>query len=404
MSVFLPTFLLGFGQGMLIPALPLFLLEINGSSYSLVSLVVAAAGIGTVIADVPAGMLLERIGRKRAMMIGTISVAISMIGIPITKMVYVALDLPLTESFTIMIALRLIAGVGTALWGVSRMAFMTEATSTASRGRALSTFGGVNRIGTFAGPGIGGALGALLFIEAPFFAAAVLSISAAVVSYLYIQDDTATRANRSHKMRWAVLGGVARSHWRELITAGSAQVFAQMIRSGRQIIVPLYGASLGLDVGQIGAVISLSAAIDMTLFIPAGIVMDRLGRKWAVVPSFAIMGLGMALIPLATDYFSLMLATGVIGIGNGLSSGTMFTLGADLAPPGATSEFLGLWRFVGDMGSSTGPMVVGAFADVLGLASAAFALAFMGFLSATTMILFVKETLHAKKDSIPSGP
>jgi MFS family permease len=196
-------------------------------------------------------------------------------------------------------------------------------------------------------------------------------------------------------LRWAILAQLGRSHWRELTAAGSAQVFAQMIRQGRQVVVPLYGASvLGLDVAQVGSVVSLSSAIDMSLFIPAGMIMDRFGRKFASVPSFAVMAIGMALIPWSYDYVSLMIAVSVIGLGNGLGSGTMFTLGADLAPPGATGEFLGMWRLIGDVGSTGGPVVVGGIADLVGLGAAAFVLAGIGVLSAVILSVFVKETLE----------
>jgi MFS family permease len=170
-----------------------------------------------------------------------------------------------------------------------------------------------------------------------------------------------------------------------------------MIRAGRQIIVPLYAATvLNLDVGAIGAVISISAAIDMSLFVPAGYIMDRFGRKWASVPCFFIMGLGMALLPFATDYYTLLLATIVMAVGNGLGSGTMMTLGADLAPREATGEFLGLWRLIGDIGQTSGPLVVGAIADAAGLGFAAFALAGVGLVAASTLAAFVRETLVPK--------
>jgi MFS family permease len=344
---------------------------------------VAALGIGTVLSDVPAGILLDRIGRKRSMMIGTTLIALTSVGIA------------LSTAYPQLIALRLVAGVGTALWNISRMAYLAEQTSINTRGRAISTFGGISRFGTFAGPGVGGLLGAWLGLRTPFMGAAAMALVAAIVSMLFIHESSAVVAARKqgHQLRWAVLGGLARTHWRELSTAGAAQVFAQMIRQGRQIVVPLYGASIGLDVAAIGSIISLSAAIDMSLFIPAGMIMDRLGRKFATVPSFAVMAVGMAMIPLAGDYSGLMIATGVIGLGNGLSSGTMFTLGADLAPPEAAAEFLGIWRFVGDVGATGGPLIVGAVADLLGLALAAMALAGIGLLSAATLALFVKETL-----------
>ncbi|HEU5432072.1 MAG TPA: MFS transporter, partial [Thermomicrobiales bacterium] len=83
------------------------------------------------------------------------------------------------------------------------------------------------------------------------------------------------------------------------------------------------------------------------------------------------------------------------GFGNGIGSGTMMTLGADLAPRGATGEFLGLWRLIGDVGMAAGPLAVGAVAAAFGLADGAYALAAIGFLAALTMAGLVRETRTA---------
>ena len=55
---------------------------------------------------------------------------------------------------------------------------------------------------------------------------------------------------------------------------------------------------------------------------------------------------------------TLLAAAILTGIGNGFGSGIMMTLGADLAPKGSIGEFLGLWRLIGDIGSTGGPLVV----------------------------------------------
>jgi len=175
------------------------------------------------------------------------------------------------------------------------------------------------------------------------------------------------------------------------------QLFAQMIRSGRNIIVPLYGADvLGLSVQSVGLVMSISSTIDALMFFPAGYTMDRFGRKYAYVSCFLIQSIGMAMIPFSTGFGTLLLATGLIGFGNGLGSGTMMTLGADLAPRHAMGEFLGIWRLIGDGGALGAPLLVGSIADALSLAPAVFAIAAIGLLSAGILGMFVPETLRPK--------
>jgi MFS family permease len=382
LPVYVPTLLLSIGQGILVPTLPLYAQDF-GVNYALISLAVAAAGLGTLVGDVPSGMMLERFGRKPVMVVGTIALALATLGL-----VYL-------QYFPALVFLRFLAGVGTAMWNISRMAYLTDTVPLRDRGRALSTFGGVSRIGTFVGPAVGGVLGSILGLTAPFYAAAAAAAAAAFISIVFISESRQAQTVAHGHTRWAVVGGVVKAHWKELGTAGSAQIFAQMIRAGRQIIVPLYAANeLNLGVAQIGSIVSISSAVDMSLFLPAGYLMDKLGRKYASVPSFLVMSAGMAMIPLASNYAGLLLATCVMGFGNGIGSGSMMTLGADLAPRQATGEFLGVWRLIGDVGSTGGPLVVGGIAAAVGLTTAAFCLSGVGLLAATTLLLFVKETLQ----------
>ncbi|MEZ4624477.1 MAG: MFS transporter [Thermomicrobiales bacterium] len=166
-----------------------------------------------------------------------------------------------------------------------------------------------------------------------------------------------------------------------------------MVRTGRLLIIPLYAAN-ALDLGsaRIGLIMSTSSLIEVIMFVPAGFLMDRFGRKTASVPCFAIMAIGMALIPLATGFWGLLVVASIIGVGNGLGSGSMMTLGADLAPPEATGEFLGLWRLIGDSGGFLGPIVVGVVAGALSLNGSAWALSIVGIIAALTLALLVRET------------
>jgi MFS family permease len=208
---------------------------------------------------------------------------------------------------------------------------------------------------------------------------------------------TALRASQ----RWRLVGAGVRRNARDLSAAATAQTLGQMIRAGRFLIIPLWGVEqLGLDAAQVGVIVTAGAVLDVSMFIPAGMLMDRFGRKVAAVPSFSLMALGIGLIPFTHDFVTLLLAAMLIGLGNGLSSGLMMTLGADLAPPGATGEFLGIWRLIGDVGAVAGPLLVGAVAAAAGLAGGAWVLSVAGWLAVFTLARLVRETRVSPLDDL----
>ena len=142
----------------------------------------------------------------------------------------------------------------------------------------------------------------------------------------------------------------------------------------------------------------------MTLFYPVGVVMDRWGRKWTIIPSLAVLSLSLMLIPL-TGGFATFLAVGLLsGFGNGLGSGAVMTLGADLAPPDAAAEFLGVWRFVSDVGAAAAPAAVGGLAAALTLGFAAVATGGVGLVGAATMFVLVRETLRRETGGARASP
>lgn len=103
--------------------------------------------------------------------------------------------------------------------------------------------------------------------------------------------------------------------------------------------------------------------------------MDRFGRLWAALPSMLLMGTGFLLLaathPGAVGWYTGVAA--VLGVANGLSSGILMTLGADIAPEGDPAAFLGSWRTLTDGGGSLGPLLFSAIAGLttLGVATAA---------------------------------
>jgi len=391
-SVFLPTIVLAFGEGMLVPVLPLYVASL-GVPFWWVGLVLAAEAIGMLIADLPAGALMGRIDRKVAMLVGVGVLALA------------TLAMAWAEGVAMVFALRLIAGLGSTLWGISRHAYLTDVVPLQQRGRMIAAFGGAQRIGGLAGPVVGGAIAVAGGFAATFLVYAGVAALAFLFCAVYLERSAPSGPRAAGGRRGASWKAVWVGQGRLLAMAGAGNLLAQGIRSGRRIVIPLYGAAaLGLDVQQIGWIVSVAAAFDVALFPLAGWVMDRFGRKWAIVPSFLVQALGMALVPLTGGFGALMAAASLIGLANGLGSGTMMTIAADLAPPGAVGEFLGVWRLIGDGGAMGGPVLVGALADALSLPLATFVIAGVGVRAALTFAYGVPETLRSAAPAPAATP
>lgn len=395
-SVYVPTIALSFAEGLLVPVLPLYVASL-GVPLWWVGLVLAGEAIGMLVGDLPAGALLRRIDRRTAMLAG-----IGLLGAAVGATAFV-------DGAPAVFALRLGAGLGAALWGISRHAYLADAVPLQRRGRVIAAFGGAHRIGLLAGPAVGGVVAVSFGFPAVFVVyAAVAAVTLALVAGVRdgaVSDDAAashptprtapaaagegaTAAARS--AAWAEIAAIGT---RTLLAAGAGTLLAQAIRAGRRIVIPLYGGvALGLDVDQVGWILSLAAAFDVALFPVAGWVMDHLGRKAAIVPSFALQAIGMALVPATAGFAGLAVAASLIGLGNGLGSGTMMTIGADLAPKGAMGEFLGAWRLVGDGGGMVSPVLVGGLADALGLAAGTLAVAALGMGAVVAFAYGVPET------------
>ncbi|HEV2128399.1 MAG TPA: MFS transporter [Thermomicrobiales bacterium] len=386
LAVYLPTVLLAFTQGVIVLSLPLLANE-TSDAYSFASIIVSAAAFGTLIADVPTGTVMLRLGLRRTMLIGSLLVALS------TWALAIPLDAPAV------LALRLAAGIGTALWGLSRYTYITQKIPPELRGRTIAGFGGINRIGVFAGPMIAGSLVTAYGLYSAFLLAGTLAAFAFAAAWRWIPGD-AVAPRPPDAAHHAPDTGEIRGTWNaiagnrsDVLFGALAQVLAQVVRQGRHFLIPLYGVEvLSLEAVEVGLVMTASAVIDMVMFGPAGFLMDRFGRKFATIPSFSVMAVGIAMIPFAGGFTGLLAAGIVIGFGNGLGSGTMMTLGADFAPSAYTSTFLSLWRFIGDSGQMIGPILVGVVAQLFTLRQSAWVLSGCSVTCALMLFFLVRET------------
>ncbi len=365
-GVYLPALVFEIGIGAMMPVLADRAGSL-GADLATAALVLALLPIGRIVADLPAGAIAARLGDRTAM-IGASAVAV--VGMSL---------LALAPTLVVLGIGVLLLGATDAVYALARQSYLTESVPTLMRARALSTLGGVHRIGLFIGPFIGAAISHLTgTTTAIFWLGVVTSVIAAGVVALATDPD---RRARERGTRPASLLDVVRDHRDVFRTLGVAVLLVGAVRGARVTVVPLWAEHLGLGATTTSIVFGIAGAVDMLLFYPAGKIMDLKGRLWIALPSMLIMGLALILMPLTTTVTTLTAVAILLGFGNGIGSGVIMTLGADTAPPGERAQFLGVWRLLADTGNAAGPLVVSLGAVIGSLAAG---IAAMGLISGAT--------------------
>jgi MFS family permease len=354
-----PTLLVAVGQGAILPLVALSARAL-GASVATAAFVVALIGLGQLVGDLPAGALAAKIGEKRALIGACALDATALLGAFLAR------------SLVLLAIAMVVTGLAGAVFGLARHAYLTEAIPIRLRARALSTLGGTFRIGLFIGPFIAAAIVGRWSIGAAYAFAATMNVAAAILT-TFLPDVTRDRhatATLAARRRRSVVSVLAK-HRRILLTLGLGVLVIQAARATRQSIVPLWAESIGIDAATTSVIFGISAGVDMLLFYPGGAIMDRFGRVYVAVPSMIVLGLGFLLLPLTTGPTSVGLVAALMGLGNGISSGIVLTLGADASPSQDRAQFLGGWRLCSDLGNAAGPLVVSAVSALATLAAAA---------------------------------
>lgn len=354
-SAFLPTLLFGIGQGAVIPVVALSALDL-GASTGVASLVVALAGVGQLSGDIPAGQLASRWGERSTMLGASALLSIALVGCILAPSVWV------------LGAAIVVTGMATAVWAVARQSYVTHLVPLELRARALSTLGGSQRIGMFLGPFLGAGALQLAGTDGAYLLQIVAATAAGGV--LLALRDVSSPAPAPVTSVPPNVRRIVREHLPVLRTLGLGVMVIGAVRASRQAVIPLWAAHIGLEPAATSLVFGVANALDMLLFYPAGKVMDVYGRAWVAVPFLLTLGFAHLLLPLTATVAGLTAVAVLMGIGNGMGSGIIMTLGADVAPLVGRPQFLGVWRLCSDTGSAAGPLLISGVTVVASLGPA----------------------------------
>ena len=380
-----PTVVNSIGHGAVMPVLALRAREL-GADVSTAALVVALLGVGMLLASLPAGALVARIGERRTLFIGGFVDCAAMTAAALTQSV---LGLGLAV---------VLSGMTWTAFLLSRQGFMIDAVPVTHRARALATLGGAHRVGILVGPLLGALLIQAFDLRAIFVLAAALSLSAGLMARLMPDLGSESRSEQGAAGHPSVRS-VLVEHRHALLTLGVGVIVIGASRSVRNSLLPLWADHIGVSASTTSLIFAVAAAVDIAFFFPGGWLMDHRGRAVVAVPVVLSVAVACFLLPLAQDAASLVAVMVLIGVGNGLGAGIVMTIGADTAPVRGRAQFLGGWRLCGDLGNTGGPLLVSAIAAVAPLATACLAIGALGVVG-TAWVGYWTHRLDARRRTV----
>ena len=378
-AVYIPAFLTSFCMGMLAPTIPAKVDLIGGTAF-IIGLAVGAQGLGEAFFSIPTGLLINKFGNKKIMLIGMAGLSISG-----------ALSGLFQNNLALYFALFSL-GTFYGFFSLSRHSFMTQIVPSEYRGKAFSRFGGINRIGWFFGPVIGGFTAGSIGIDIPFYIISIVALFTTILIF-FTTEPTNENLIQSNEIKPPTFKETILDNKKLFTIGGSGHFIMQFLRQCRHVLIPIWAFSIGLGVEELGLIQSISAAIDMTLFYPVGLIMDKYGRKWTSVPSIILLSLGFIFMTYVDSFNGLMLVGLLLGFANGLGSGAMLTLGSDLSPKNQPGSFLGIWRLFGWSGNSAGGPISGAIAQTVGNTASALSISMIGGIGVIIFSFLLPETL-----------
>lgn len=399
-SAFLPSVSFGIANGAIAPVLALTALDLGVSPVQ-AALTVSLLGIGLLIGELPSGWFAQVVGERRAMLYSSAVALIAFIVATFAGSLFL-LDIAI-----------LIVGMTNATFSLARQAYIAQNVPVLLRARAMSTLGGSGRIGSFVGPFAAAGAIALFDLRAAYWVAVAATVVTMVV-LLMVPDlpgaDSGTRRIRAQGLtvETVTLRDILRSHWRVVLTLGWGIFFMTAVRAARIVVLPLWADHLGLEAAQTSLIFGIASAVDMSLFYPAGKIMDRFGRLAVAVPGNMLNGIGVMLLPLTGDVLWFIVVVMVLSTGNGLTTGIGMTLAADVAPAMGKVRFLSTWRLMADGGNAFGPVAISAVAAIAGVSASIVSVGVFGILSALAFAYWAPKysplatrtgvrTLHAKE-------
>jgi MFS family permease len=328
--------------GVYLLALPLYVRDGLGASDAAVGVAFGIGSVGAVLAGPPAGRIADRVGRIAVLLAGAV---IMVAGYAVLAM---------TPPLEVVVAIRLLAGVGEAAFVVAAFTMVADAAPPERRGEAISLF----TVGSYGGLALGPVLANVLLDDDRFGLVFLVAVALAVLAAMIVPLLAETRPASEEAAPRGFLPP------RSALMPGLVLLLALLGFGGFNAFAALHAREVGLE--RPGVVFAVFGATIIAVRLFGRRLPDRLGPRRAATLACLLVAVGLVTISAWTTEAGLLVGTAVFGSGQALAYPAIALLAISRAAPAERSAAVGSVAAFVDVALGVGAFVLGAVAEAQG--------------------------------------
>ena len=360
------------GSGIVAPILSVYA-QTFGVASTLVGTLVTMFGVGRLVANYPAGVLSQRIGRRPLLIAGPLVVVAASIGAA------------LATDFTALVVWRFFQGLGSGVYITASMAAMADISPPSRRAGNMALYQMALQTGSTIGPGVGGYVAQWWGFAAPFWVYMAVGLVAAATA-IFAFDETLNRDEARKPLPSSVRRTGMMSEAFTVVCILTLSVFFTRVVTLFQLIPFIGVETFGLDVGSIGLALTVCAFTNFIGLPMTTPLIDKFGARAVVIGSTIASAVSIAMLWLDSSVLWFWLAVAVMGIAMGVSYPAISSYVIACLPRERYGPGMGMQRSFGDVGFVFGPVIAGALDDVAGPGHSAVILMNVGLLAVCTLL------------------
>ena len=360
-----------------------------------------AFGLAKAFANLAAGALADRYGRKPVLVAGWI------VAVPVPLLIIVAPD------WSWVVLANVLLGVSQGLTWSTTVIMKVDLVGPARRGLALGLNEAAGYIAVAAAALATGLIAEVAGLRpAPFFLGLAIAGLGLGASALFVRETRGHAALESGASE--VAAAPVRPGWRTVVrrtSIGDRRLFAASqaglvnnLNDGMAWgLLPLFFASRGLPVVEIAILAATYPAVWGVLQIGTGAWSDHVGRRPLIVIGMLMQAVAIGVIAMGDGFVTWLIAAAGLGVGTALVYPTLIAVVADVAAPSWRASAIGVYRLWRDLGFAVGAILSGLVADAAGMPAAIWLVAALTGLSGVVAAAVLVETRPRTEVTPPLG-